>query len=52
MQERPNKNIKKPYKKPAVIFSKKIEVISAVCNSARGGQSGCKKVTPCTRLLS
>ncbi len=49
--KRDNKN-KKPYQKPAVIFSKRIEVISAVCNTARGGQTGCMKASPCIRLLS
>lgn len=47
-----NKSGKKPYQKPAVVFSKKIEVISAICDTARGGFAGCKKTAPCTRTLS
>lgn len=52
MGKRLDKNTKRPYQKPAVIFSKRIEVISAVCDTARGGLTGCKKVAPCIRLLT
>ncbi len=52
MENSPCKDKKKPYRKPAVIFSKRIEVISTVCNTARGGSTGCRKTTPCVRLLS
>ena len=47
-----NKENKKPYQKPAVVFAKKIEVISAVCGSGYGGLGGiCQTSTPpCTRL--
>lgn len=49
-----NRDNKKPYQKPAVIFSKRIEVISAVCGSARNNRPGCMKSVGagCTRLLS
>ncbi len=52
MENSPRKDKKRPYRKPAVIFSKKIEVISTVCNTSRGGESGCRKAIPCFRLLS
>ncbi len=41
---------KRPYTKPAIAFSKKIEIISAVCDSGFGGLSNCRKSsTPCLR---
>jgi hypothetical protein len=52
MKDSPREGKRKPYRKPAVIFSKRIEVISTVCNTARGGFSGCRKTAPCTRVLS
>jgi hypothetical protein len=50
MVNKTDANRKRPYQKPAVIFSKTIEVISAVCNTARGGRPGCKKTGACSRL--
>ena len=41
---------KKAYEKPAIIYSKKIEVISAVCNSAWGPGPGCKTPGKCVRI--
>jgi hypothetical protein len=40
---------KRVYSKPAVIFAKKIEVISAVCTSARLPGYKCRKVAPCNK---
>lgn len=42
----------KKYEKPKIVFAKKIEVISAVCNSGFGGMNGCKSSIPCTRLVN
>jgi hypothetical protein len=53
MADKTDKKTKRPYQKPAVIFAKNIEVISAVCDTARGGKLGCKKSAPgCSRLLT
>lgn len=52
MKEKPDNKTKRQYSKPAVIFSKKIEVLSTVCDTARGGYAGCKKTTPCVRVLT
>ncbi|MCX7661691.1 MAG: hypothetical protein N2Z79_03295 [Candidatus Omnitrophica bacterium] len=44
---------KRRYEKPQIIYAKKIEIISVVCNSIRaGGGSGvCMKSRPsCTKL--
>ena len=46
MDNKNNKQAKKPYQKPEVIYSKKIEVISTTCNTARGNFSGCMKTSP------
>lgn len=42
---------KRPYQKPAVIYAKKIEVIAAVCNTARAPYGSCKKAGSCARIL-
>jgi hypothetical protein len=46
------KKKKKTYEKPRVVYEKKIEVLSTVCNSARSGFSNCMKSMPCLTLLS
>ncbi len=43
---------KKVYDSPRIVYEKKMEVLSAVCNTARSGFSDCMKVNPCTTLLS
>lgn len=43
---------KKGYDSPKIVYEKKIEVLSAVCNSARDGFSNCMKIAPCLTLLS
>lgn len=43
---------KKAYDKPKIVYEKKIEVLSTVCNSARSGFSNCMKSMPCITLLS
>lgn len=51
MENKTEKPNKKPYQKPAVIHTKKIELIAVPCLSPRGGFSGCRKpADPCTRL--
>lgn len=52
MKDELEKNKKRQYSKPAVIFSKKIEVISAVCSSSRLSGYQCKKEAPCNKLLA
>jgi len=53
--DKPSKNKKKPYTKPAVIFSKKIEAVTAVCASSKigPGSGTCKTQVPtCQKLYS
>ena len=49
MAENAHKKTKRPYQKPAIIFSKRIEVLSVVCDSERQGFSNCKLVGTCAR---
>ncbi|MCK5505664.1 MAG: hypothetical protein KAJ10_10900 [Thermodesulfovibrionia bacterium] len=41
---------KKIYESPRIVYERKIEVLSAVCNTARGGFPNCMKSGPCTKL--
>lgn len=34
---------KRQYTKPQIIYRKKIETLAVVCDTARGGYSGCMK---------
>ncbi len=43
---------KKVYESPRIVYEKRIEVLSAVCNTARSGFSNCMKTVPCLTLLS
>lgn len=43
---------KKAYKKPEIVYEKKIEVLSVVCNSARNGPHVCMKAAPCSKLMA
>ena len=44
------KNRKKTYSKPGIVYKKRLEVLSAVCNSNRSGWTpNCMKVDPCTK---
>ncbi len=43
---------KKAYERPRIVYEKKIEVLSVVCNSARSGFSNCMKAVPCLTLLA
>ena len=54
MEDKTDKKIKKRYEKPKVIYAKKIEVISAVCGSARAGAGSgtCMKSSPCIKIYS
>jgi hypothetical protein len=52
MKENENEKVKKAYEKPRIVYEKKIEVLSTVCNSARSGFSNCMKAVPCLMLLS
>ncbi|MCK5426688.1 MAG: hypothetical protein KAJ34_03250 [Thermodesulfovibrionia bacterium] len=42
---------KKRYERPRIVHEKKIEVLSAVCNSARSGWANCMKSVPCLKLV-
>jgi len=43
---------KKAYKKPEIVYEKKIEVLSVVCNSSRIAPRVCMKAVPCTKLMA
>lgn len=46
------KKNKKVYDSPKIVYEKRIEVLSAVCNTARAPFGNCMKVAPCLTLLS
>jgi hypothetical protein len=41
---------KKTYESPRIVYEKKLEVLSAVCDSSRSGFPMCQKSAPCTKL--
>lgn len=43
------KEKKKKYTKPKIIYGKKIETLAITCDSARGGVPGCRLVGSCAR---
>lgn len=43
---------KKSYKKPKIIYERKIETLAAVCYSTWGGIGICRTADPCTHTLS
>ncbi len=52
MKKREKGKEKKAYERPRIVYEKKIEVLSVVCNSAKSGFSNCMKTMPCLQLLA
>ena len=51
MKDKVEPQKRKAYQKPAVTYAKKIEVVAAICNTARSPFGSCRKSGSCPRII-